>query len=111
MNSYRTAFVTCLLTAALLGPATVSAQPMVTGQGASGSTQNDPYANPIRRVNPNSRQGTVPATPIPRGPSTLPLTPAPSLENRGIGNGYPPSSPLPKTVQPTAPSLQRENTY
>ena len=111
MNGYRTAFVVFWVAAALLGPTTASAQSSVVVQGANSSTQNDPYANPIRRANPNSRQGTVPVTPVPRGPSTRPLTPAPTLENRGIGNGYPPSSPLPKTVRPTAPSLQREDPY
>lgn len=48
---------------------------------------NNPYNSPIPRANPNSRQGTVPATPPVRGPSTQPIQRQPTLENRGIGNG------------------------
>ena len=53
---------------------------------AAGS-HNNPYNSPIPRANPNSRQGTVPATPPVRGPSTQPIQRQPTLENRGIGNG------------------------
>ncbi|NBB12506.1 hypothetical protein [Pseudomonas sp. SLFW] len=44
----------------------------------------------IRRANPNSRQGTQPIAPVPRN-STLNTSPQrmPTLENGGIGNGYP----------------------
>lgn len=66
--------------------------------------------NTLRRINPNSRQGSVPATPVPRGPSTMPKVYTPTLENGGVGNGYPRNPPLPETVKPTAPSLQpRDN--
>lgn len=66
--------------------------------------------NTLRRINPNSRQGSVPATPVPRGPSTMPRVKTPTLENGGVGNGYPRNPPLPATVKPTAPSLQpRDN--
>ncbi|MDU9392413.1 hypothetical protein [Pseudomonas sp. zfem002] len=47
----------------------------------------DPRSGPIREINPNSQQGSVPATPPVRGPSTQPDTRLPTLENRGIGNG------------------------
>lgn len=60
----------------------------------------DPRLNPIRRVNPNSRQGSVPATPPVRGPSTQPNPPAPTLENRGVGN----SAIMPR--QQTTPNLE-----
>lgn len=33
---------------------------------------NNPYNSPIQRANPNSRQGSMPATPPVRGPSTDP---------------------------------------
>lgn len=33
---------------------------------------NNPYNSPIMRANPNSRQGSVPAMPPVRGPSTQP---------------------------------------
>lgn len=48
---------------------------------------NNPYNSPIMRANPNSRQGSVQATPPVRGPSTQPNPRPPTLENRGIGNG------------------------
>lgn len=47
----------------------------------------NPYNSPIQRANPNSRQGSMPATPPVRGPSTDPYQRAPTLDNRGIGNG------------------------
>ncbi|MEE3636281.1 hypothetical protein UIA24_18795 [Pseudomonas sp. AL 58] len=47
----------------------------------------NPYNSPIRRANPNSRQGSVPAMPPVPGPSTQPNPRPPTLENRGIGNG------------------------
>lgn len=48
---------------------------------------NNPYNSPIMRANPNSRQGSVPASPPVRGPSTQPNPRPPTLDNRGIGNG------------------------
>lgn len=51
------------------------------------SDRNNPYNSPIQRANPNSRQGSVPATPPTRGPSTQPIVRPPTLDNRGIGNG------------------------
>ncbi|WP_312936185.1 hypothetical protein [Pseudomonas sp.] len=47
----------------------------------------NPYPSPIQRANPNSRQGSVPATPPLRGPSTQPRLTPPTLDNRGVGNG------------------------
>ncbi|HEK1010189.1 TPA: hypothetical protein SMP92_003478 [Pseudomonas putida] len=51
------------------------------------ASNNNPYNSPIQRANPNSRQGSVQATPPVRGPSTAPIQRTPSLDNRGIGNG------------------------
>ncbi|QXH49764.1 hypothetical protein KSS94_17650 [Pseudomonas fakonensis] len=51
------------------------------------SDNNNPYNSPIQRANPNSRQGSVPAMPPVRGPSTQPNPRPPTLDNRGIGNG------------------------
>ena len=65
-----------------------------------------PANNPIRRINPNSRQGTGPSVPGATGPSTTPVLRTPSIDNGKIGNGYPRSQTPPKTVKPTAPSLQ-----
>ncbi|MDZ5602431.1 hypothetical protein SJI00_06570 [Pseudomonas sp. RP23018S] len=47
----------------------------------------NPYTSPIQRANPNSRQGSAPAVPAPRGPSTQPRFAPPTLDNRGVGNG------------------------
>lgn len=51
------------------------------------ANDNNPYNSPIQRANPNSRQGSMPATPPVRGPSTDPYQRTPTLDNRGIGNG------------------------
>ncbi|MDI2590053.1 hypothetical protein NYP20_15535 [Pseudomonas sp. N3-W] len=61
------------------------------------SSNNNPYNSPIRRANPNSMQGTQPNTPAIRGPNTVPTPSAPTLENGGIGNGYPPNRSVPDT--------------
>ena len=66
-----------------------------------------PADNTIRRINPNSRQGSVSSAPPVRGPSTLPMTKTPSIERGDIGNGYPRAVTPPQTLRPTAPSLQR----
>ena len=65
-----------------------------------------PPDNTLRRINPNSRQGTGASVPGARGPSTAPVPRAPSLENGAIGNGYPRHQAPPPTRKPTAPSLQ-----
>lgn len=57
--------------------------PMVAASDTS-----NPYNSPIRRINPNSRQGTT--APNPQIRSTTPRVDnprPPTLENRGIGNG------------------------
>lgn len=65
-------------------------QPLLQlAQNLPNSGNNDPYSNPIRRANPNSMQGTQPSSPPVRGPSTAPTGRPPTLENGGIGNGYP----------------------
>ncbi|MGE8468643.1 MAG: hypothetical protein ACN6QE_21255 [Pseudomonas putida] len=51
------------------------------------ASNNNPYNSPIQRANPNSRQGSMPATPPVWGPSTDPYQRTPTLDNRGIGNG------------------------
>lgn len=51
------------------------------------SDSRNPYNSPIQRANPNSRQGSTPATPPVRGPTTQPNPHPPTLDNRGIGNG------------------------
>ncbi len=73
---------TVMLGFTLCLPAPVFAQSVQPGAGS-----NNPYNSPIQRANPNSRQGSVPAAPPVRGPSTEPIYRTPSLDNRGIGNG------------------------
>lgn len=69
---------------------------------AQGSTSNNPYNSPIRRANPNSRQGSVSATPPLRTPNTIPAPRPATIENGAIGNGYPPPDKRPET--PKAPA-------
>ncbi len=61
-------------------------------------SNNNPDNGAIRRANPNSRQGTQSISPAQSGPrpGTSQQRP-PTLENGGIGNGYPSrqSSPRP----------------
>lgn len=57
------------------------------GGSVLAASESNPYNSPIRDINPNSQQGSVPATPPVRGPSTQPIQRPPTLENRGIGNG------------------------
>lgn len=63
----------------------------------------NPYNSPIHRANPNSRQGTESSIPPVRGPSTAPNPRPPTLENGGIGNGYP------TRQQPARPSTGDTN--
>ncbi len=99
-------FVQCLAMALMLAGATLfSAQSMA---GAERGANSNPYNSPIKRANPNSRQGTAPATPQVRTPNTVPTPRAPTLENGGIGNGYPtrqqaPVRPAPDT-RPSTPA-------
>lgn len=65
-----------------------------------------PNDTAVRRINPNSRQGTGPDPATVPGLPTVPRAARPSIENGQIGNGYPRNPPVPKTLQPTAPSLQ-----
>jgi hypothetical protein len=80
--------------AALAGPG------LVVAQNLPGASNNNPYNNPIRRANPNSMQGTRPAAPVIRAPNTVPVPRPPTLDNGGIGNGYPRPNATPGTVRP-----------
>ncbi|MBU6960275.1 hypothetical protein KRR23_21325 [Pseudomonas sp. CVAP len=76
--------------------------PALLAQNLPDSPDN-PYNSPIRRVNPNSMQGTQPSAPVIRGPNTVPVPRPPTLENGGIGNGYPRSGTAPGAVKPYVP--------
>jgi hypothetical protein len=61
----------------------------------------------IRRANPNSRQGTQSISPTMRGPNLGPTQPRPpTLENGGIGNGYPSRQPA---TRPSSGTERRSN--
>ncbi len=108
MNAYGFSLPALLLATGLIGPVgateRLSPPPVVSIQLAQGSNDSaNPYNSPIRRANPNSRQGSAPATPPVRGPSTAPVPRAPTLENGGIGNGYPRAQPQPRAIEPGTP--------
>ncbi|QTT89062.1 hypothetical protein [Pseudomonas chlororaphis] len=70
-------------------------------QNLPGSSNNNPYNSPIRRANPNSMQGTQPSAPAVRGVNPVPVQRPPTLENGGIGNGYPRTITQPRIIDPT----------
>lgn len=78
--------------------------PMVQAQNLPGRT--DSNNSPIHRANPNSMQGTQPNAPAVRGTQIGPTPRTPTVQNGGIGNGYPkrdaaPSRPATQTQAPT----------
>ncbi|NWA86401.1 hypothetical protein [Pseudomonas sp. D2002] len=78
--------------------------PLAQAQNLPGTY--DTNNSPIYRANPNSMQGTQPNAPAGRGIQTGPTSPAPTVENGGIGNRYPtrnaaPSRPATDTKAPT----------
>jgi hypothetical protein len=94
MNSFARRAALLALTGLLTsGVVSVSQAQPLFGNGVN----SNPTNSPIRRANPNSRQGTVPSTPPVRGPSTAPNVRPPTLENGGIGNGYPTRQQAPRT--------------
>ena len=89
MNRFLLGIVALALSAGLAhAEAPRPSAPLLLAQSPAGNS-NNPYNSPIRRANPNSMQGTQPSTPPMRGPSTAPSVRRPTLENGGIGNGYP----------------------
>ncbi|ROL69693.1 hypothetical protein BK634_18325 [Pseudomonas chlororaphis] len=117
MNSLARGFATF----ALLGAVAIGAQatPVDLDAGAPGSpvllaqnlpnSNNNPYNSPTRRANPNSMQGTQPSTPPVRGPTTAPTPRPPTLENGGIGNGYPRNTTPPKAIDPRPVTPPRDS--
>ncbi|MBA1201238.1 hypothetical protein G7009_05545 [Pseudomonas capeferrum] len=72
---------------ALCIPAQAASRDTTNTTPQAAASQSNPYNSPIPRANPNSRQGSIPATPPVRGATTQPIPPPPTLDNRGIGNG------------------------
>lgn len=84
--------------------AAVGGPSILVAQNLPGDTRN-PYNSPIQRANPNSMQGSQPSAPIMRGPSTQPVPRTPTVENGGIGNGYPrPGTPAVRIQSDTLPT-------
>lgn len=107
MNSFLRK-VTVLMLAGLSTLTTAHAQSLA-GSAPNSGANNNPYNSPIHRANPNSRQGTQPVTPPGRTPVPPPTLRTPTLENGGIGNGYPTRQiqtprPPPRPAMPTRPS-------
>ncbi len=78
--------------------------PLAQAQSLPGST--DSNNSPIHRANPNSMQGTQPNAPAVRGTHLGPAPRTPTVQNGGIGNGYPkrdaaPSRPATETKAPS----------
>ncbi|WP_024695515.1 hypothetical protein [Pseudomonas syringae] len=87
----------------MLSVSAVQAQTLPNSTLGNGASSN-PYNSPIHRANPNSRQGTESSIPPSRAPNIAPPVRRPTLENGGIGNGYPtrqmPSRPATQTPDP-----------
>jgi hypothetical protein len=91
------------------------AAPWSLAQAATGNVgwlaandQANPYNSPIRRINPNSMQGTQPLGP-PSPAQRQQINPRPpTLQNGGIGNGQnlrpAPKAPLIEPAHPPRPT-------
>lgn len=111
MNSFVSTLIGLTLASGLLAqaqaaPERLSSRPQQLLAADIGDNRNNPTNSPIRRANPNSRQGSEPATPPVRGPSTAPVIRPSTIENGAIGNGYPRSQPQPRPINP---GTQRQN--
>ncbi|KPX42103.1 putative Lipoprotein [Pseudomonas syringae pv. helianthi] len=99
MNSFLRSLAGGVLVAACgIGAAQAQTLP---GSTLDNSASSNPYNSPIKRSNPNSRQGTESITPRAPGPNIAPPVRKPSLENGGIGNGYPTRQTAPRPSTPT----------
>jgi hypothetical protein len=86
---------------------TAGSPPLMAAAGYPNRSINVPDNGAIRRANPNSRQGTESIAPRVGGPNLGPAQPRPpTLENGGIGNGYP-SRQAP--VRPANDAQRRSN--
>ncbi|WP_053145082.1 hypothetical protein [Pseudomonas sp. P97.38] len=95
------------LMALLMAPLAQAAAPppsptFVVAQNLPGNS--NPYNSPTRRANPNSMQGTRPNVPTIQNNPTVPVPRPPTLDNGGIGNGYPRSGPPTGSPRPTIES-------
>ncbi|WP_434557324.1 hypothetical protein [Pseudomonas sp. Z4-20] len=98
MNRLMIATIALLLTATAQATSFDQGS-VIVAQNLPGN--NNPYNSPIRRANPNSMQGTQPNVPNIRNNPTVPVPRPPTLENGGIGNGYPRSGQPSGSARPT----------
>lgn len=101
MYKLMLAIMALLLTTAVQA-ATPSRGTVLAAQNLSDN--NNPYNSPTRRTNPNSMQGTKRNVPTTHNNPTVPAPRRPTLENGGIGNGYPRSGPPPSSPRSTIES-------
>ena len=112
MNSFKASFVFLLLGGAfatqIQAQSHFQPSPAHVAQLAQNTpiTNTPPTSNPIRRINPNSRQGTGASVPGASGTVTAPAVQPAGIDSGKIGNGYPRNPPVPPTIKPTAPSWQ-----
>ncbi|WP_110948033.1 hypothetical protein [Pseudomonas bohemica] len=88
-----------LLTTSLAqaGDSAAQSPQQLAAASAANRSNNNSDNGAIRRANPNSRQGTQSISPTPRGPNLNPAPQrSPTLENGGIGNGYPTRQSAPR---------------
>jgi hypothetical protein len=86
---------------------TAPAPQLLAAAGYPNRSINVPDNGAIRRANPNSRQGTDSIAPRVDGPRLGPAQPRPpTLENGGIGNGYPTRQAPPR---PSSDAQRRSN--
>lgn len=110
MSRLILAIMMLILTAAVQA-ATPSRGPVLVAQNQPDN--NNPYNSPTRRTNPNSMQGTRPNVPTTHNNPTVPAPRRPTLENGGIGNGYPRAGQPPRsprsTIESTTPPRNTNN--
>ncbi|RML41055.1 hypothetical protein ALQ95_03592 [Pseudomonas syringae pv. ribicola] len=99
MNSFMRNLIAGALVA-LSGVSAIQAQTLPNSTLNNGASSN-PYNSPIKRSNPNSRQGTESSVPRAPSPNIAPPVRKPTLENGGIGNGYPTRQTSPRPSTPT----------
>ena len=107
MNMIRSSYL-CLLLGSVLATQALADTSSQAGWVAQNtlSPNSAPADNTIRRINPNSRQGTGASVPGASGPGIAPAVQPQGIDSGKIGNGYPRNPPVPPTIKPTAPSLQ-----
>jgi len=108
LSLLATVLLGAMLSHSALADVAAAHAPLRQPLGLAANDTSNPYNSPIRRINPNSRQGTTAPNPQLRQPTPRTDNPRPpTLENRGIGNGDNLRRPANGTQQPrTAPGTR-----